>query len=348
MGKYDSLLEKYEHDVKQIDRKGFDESKNNRIDKGLEHVRLFVKYLEDTPALQGIWDNLNENDIPSDYNVGGIWDKMLYLLDNNIIAYGHDPYLNKKSDVMVLPNISQKKRTTRANNAKRVSNIASDEQLHLPQNNYHQISQLPPPQLISSQLPPPQLISSQLPQPQLISPQLPQPQLISPQLPSPQVHPYVSHQGPQQVFAQGFNQGPQQVFAQGFNQGHYIGPNQGHYIGPNQGPQQVFAQGFNQGHYIGPNQGPLKKRLLKPMGIGHYIRNDENPQGVPQNGSVAPKLELGQTITVPIGSSQCRYLNNEGRQQYENFLRAQEQQCGGYKNKAKAKNTKDKKVKIKQ
>lgn len=110
MAKYTSLLNDYKNSISSIKKRQSSVGKKSKLDKGVKYVEEFMKHLRENPRLLELWDEIDRRNLLSDdYKSMGIWGKIMYLLENGNLAYGHDPYINKKSNVLILPNNSVKK-----------------------------------------------------------------------------------------------------------------------------------------------------------------------------------------------------------------------------------------------
>jgi hypothetical protein len=110
MPNYTSILEDYKKNISSIKKKQSSVGKKTKLDKGVKYVESFMKYLRENPRLLELWDEIDRRDLLSDdYKSMGIWGKIMYLLENGNLAFGHDPAINNKSNVQILPNNSVKK-----------------------------------------------------------------------------------------------------------------------------------------------------------------------------------------------------------------------------------------------
>ena len=135
MPNYTSILEDYKKNISSIKKKQSSVGKKTKLDKGVKYVESFMKYLRENPRLLELWDEIDRRDLLSDdYKSMGIWGKIMYLLNNGNLAFGHDPAINNKSNVQILPNNSVKKyqRASISLPQRRVT-YASPSSLHMQQ-----------------------------------------------------------------------------------------------------------------------------------------------------------------------------------------------------------------------
>ena len=92
MAKYTSLLNDYKNSISSIKKRQSSVGKKSKLDKGVKYVEEFMKHLRENPRLLELWDEIDRRNLLSDdYKSMGIWGKIMYLLENGNLAYGHDP-----------------------------------------------------------------------------------------------------------------------------------------------------------------------------------------------------------------------------------------------------------------